>query len=1740
MRPPMTRYLPALVTALLVSTVALAAPSLVVNPTTIDRENPSAVAIDVTGVVGSSIVMRLYTDADGDGAIEARDVVVWTDVVEDDIVEWSPSMVSDSEPTTGWLRFDVRMFGALEFPYTVGSFVWQAEDSFDGSTDTVAFAVTQTPQVQSVSGTVRDNSTFLPIPGALVFLEPFCDGGDEAMRFYSALTDEEGNYTIQVPADVDCHHRLLMAEKPGYLTGFLGQPHLIFGGSDNFIAVDTELTPGTHAVTGRVTYETGPRVGEGIPGMAMFVELEGGPPLFSRTFTDENGDYAFVLVDGAWRLESPEEGLDARGAVGLDSEEIMFSVTGGPLALADLQLPAANAFFQGTLRDDAGAALPGHWVSAYQSWPCDPDCYRNEVLTGADGSYTVGVVAPPSPATIEYSLNMPDPLDGLVVQNRGCETISEGETLSGRDLQHLVPTGFVTGRMMDKAGVALENICVQAWGHDQTCNGFGAAATTSCDGSYSIPVVDGEWNVRVEVDEVAVVYRNLDETQAERSLTISGQSESNVDFIIGGWQYHPAITDVEPSDGVAGTHVLIEGHGFSFGSTPQVFFDGVPAAVLQFRPDLGSLIAEVPAGLTPGDNELTVYNPDLDKTSDPACFATAAGSYTPVCTISGLVIDSSSAIEDAGVVVFSDDGERFVRADVSDASGGWSVAIDAPGDYVVIFIPPEGQPWAWGQYLVACGLSQNHLFLPGWQVTGRITSEYGDGLANALVEAEEIGGSHRYAFTVTGDDGLFTLNLGTGSYDVMFDPPLGSRYKSPQGVQQLVSSDVDLGQISMSRGYYFCGNVLDVAGDGVRAEIEAYRKVDGMWSGFADSGSCAGRFELALDAGEYRLEIWPNDLDTDGPTEVKYIDVQGDTVAQFGMVVHDRNALQLTGPEPRISFVEDSPRGQSGQLLLVQAENFDGTVVEVLFSNGLGGFVAGTDTAWDAVRGHIITRVPATATSGPMKLWVDGLEGPELHFEVEAGSFPAGVHTVSGTVTGPSGALDGVGVALFWIDPQDPGCDDDPGVLVDYGTTAPTGAYGPLSHPGGDFFVAFLPPPATTLATAGDQRQSVFGPSTVDASLVDGVAVHVRVIDDELPPNPIGNARVEGGGDGVGDFRLTDPNGDATLYLVPGFVEFEVIPPVGSRLIEQEWQDMIAGPTDYGDLAMTRGVMVGAAVSRQDDGTPLVGLLAEGQRDGMTWEFFFESFTRPDGTFHGPVASGATVQLRVEAPDDLEDLQQVGMTVGSNDCILYPRIGLDSAGFVAGIVRDAGTLLPLEEIDMNSQEDDMGAPGQWSGWARTCPDGSYRIKLPVGQHFLQANNSFMGNGYVEKWYPDAYCDASASSFVVTEGGTATADFDLDLTGNISGQATINTEALDGVGVCATSATLGCQWCGFNSDAFGDYQVSLPPASDYQVTGWAPDFALQCYEGEDGCSSFDPVSVTGGSDSIGVDFEFGCSSGTEVFLDRIETGAPGWTTTGLWHVGVDPTCAPSSKSGVSAFHYNSASCNYDTGGQNTGTLTSPVINAAPAGLSLTYWQLRETDGNCFFTDRSRLFLWVNGAGPTEIWEECDDSNQWMLRVFDLSPYYLPGDNLQIEFEFDTVDGSSNQFQGWMIDDVRLFACNPDPPAEPAGSGSPLPLVMTGRASNSLVVEGVPGATAYNVYIDQLGSYYAPSVLDGTTCTVTIWADNGDGTVTLDVAVPNDSWVVVSASNAGGESAVGSDSSGADRRLIGVWESCPLGP
>jgi len=124
-------------------------------------------------------------------------------------------------------------------------------------------------------------------------------------------------------------------------------------------------------------------------------------------------------------------------------------------------------------------------------------------------------------------------------------------------------------------------------------------------------------------------------------------------------------------------------------------------------------------------------------------------------------------------------------------------------------------------------------------------------------------------------------------------------------------------------------------------------------------------------------------------------------------------------------------------------------------------------------------------------------------------------------------------------------------------------------------------------------------------------------------------------------------------------------------------------------------------------------------------------------------------------------------------------------------------------------------------------------------------------------------------------------------------------------------------------------------------------------------------------------------------------------------------------------------------------------------------------------------------------------------------------------------------------VTAIQCVDCTPPEPSSRPSPHHLRVLGR-DGPILVEGVPDATAYNLYVDLLGSWYFPTLPLGTACTVTDWTDNGDGTILLDHAIPMNSWIMASASNACGESGTGRDSAGQERRQVGVWEPCPLGP
>ncbi|UCF81447.1 MAG: hypothetical protein JSV08_03295, partial [Acidobacteriota bacterium] len=126
------------------------------------------------------------------------------------------------------------------------------------------------------------------------------------------------------------------------------------------------------------------------------------------------------------------------------------------------------------------------------------------------------------------------------------------------------------------------------------------------------------------------------------------------------------------------------------------------------------------------------------------------------------------------------------------------------------------------------------------------------------------------------------------------------------------------------------------------------------------------------------------------------------------------------------------------------------------------------------------------------------------------------------------------------------------------------------------------------------------------------------------------------------------------------------------------------------------------------------------------------------------------------------------------------------------------------------------------------------------------------------------------------------------------------------------------------------------------------------------------------------------------------------------------------------------------------------------------------------------------------------------------------------------------------DSHVMSCCDPWPIEPSAVdlfGVP-PLTVAAPAAAQITLEKA-NCGVYNLHVGQLSDLasglYDTTVV-GTVCGITVWTDNGDGTATLDVTIPDDSWFVLSESTIMGQSSVGRDSDGTERTSMGSWALC----
>jgi extracellular elastinolytic metalloproteinase len=180
-----------------------------------------------------------------------------------------------------------------------------------------------------------------------------------------------------------------------------------------------------------------------------------------------------------------------------------------------------------------------------------------------------------------------------------------------------------------------------------------------------------------------------------------------------------------------------------------------------------------------------------------------------------------------------------------------------------------------------------------------------------------------------------------------------------------------------------------------------------------------------------------------------------------------------------------------------------------------------------------------------------------------------------------------------------------------------------------------------------------------------------------------------------------------------------------------------------------------------------------------------------------------------------------------------------------------------------------------------------------------------------------------------------------------------------------------------------------------------------------------TSCGSASDSVTVTVD---SGGGGAFFTDFEAGTTGWTATGLWHLANNSTCAsPGFSSPTHAFYYGrDATCTYNTGAANTGDLTSPQISGITSSSVLTFDYSRRVESFNGAFDRTQVDV-IRANGTTANVFNLDSrnaSNPAWTSSPNISLAAFAGQTIRLRFRFNTVDSISNNFAGWLIDDVQV--------------------------------------------------------------------------------------------------------------------------
>jgi len=266
--------------------------------------------------------------------------------------------------------------------------------------------------------------------------------------------------------------------------------------------------------------------GNPIAGINVYASTTSGANYNQNTDTGANGYYSISVANGQWQVGvSSGGGGDSLPANYLDPQNQNVVIDNNN-ATVNFTAPIAPYTISGSLKDGNGNPLPGIGINAYSTSGVS---YNQNVDTDANGDYSLGVANGTWQVGVtscsECSDSLPAeyfcPPQTVVISNNNA-TVNLIATISPYT---------ISGFLKDNYNNPIAGVNIYASTTTASGANFNENAVTGADGSYSLNVVNGDWQVGVNscTDCSQGLPANYLGPQGQ-SVVVSGNSVNNVNF----------------------------------------------------------------------------------------------------------------------------------------------------------------------------------------------------------------------------------------------------------------------------------------------------------------------------------------------------------------------------------------------------------------------------------------------------------------------------------------------------------------------------------------------------------------------------------------------------------------------------------------------------------------------------------------------------------------------------------------------------------------------------------------------------------------------------------------------------------------------------------------------------------------------------------------------------------------------------------------------------------------------------------------------------------------------------------------------------------------------------------------------------------------------------------------------------------------------------------------------------------